>query len=297
MGRQVKRVPLDFSWPIDTIWTGYLMPESLHETECATCKGSGYSAAAKRLHDVWCGKVPFDPTENGSVPYTASTPEVRAFAERNVRYAPKFYGDSEASIVREAQRLADLFNGQWSHHLSQEDVDALVASERLYDFTHTWDPESRWQPKNPAPKVTAAEVNRWSIGGLGHDSINCHVVIEALCKRNEVHMICRDCGGHGSIEAYPGQRGEAEEWTSTEPPSGEGWQLWETVSEGSPITPVYDTPEGLAKHIASPAYGWGHGKPISYDQAFALVTAGWAPSVVVSNGTLYAAEESAEVIA
>lgn len=31
-----------------------------------------------------------------------------------------------------------------------------------------------------------------------------------------------------------------------EPPRGEGWQLWETTSEGSPTSPVFKTAEELA---------------------------------------------------
>lgn len=34
-----------------------------------------------------------------------------------------------------------------------------------------------------------------------------------------------------------------------EPPSGEGWQVWETVSEGSPVTPVFPTAESLARQL------------------------------------------------
>jgi hypothetical protein len=51
------------------------------------------------------------------------------------------------------------------------------------------------------------------------------------------------------VEAYEGQRAEAEAWQSTDPPAGEGWQLWETVSEGSPVTPVFPTADGLISHL------------------------------------------------
>ncbi len=41
----------------------------------------------------------------------------------------------------------------------------------------------------------------------------------------------------------PKKRGR---WQPTEPPTGEGYQLWETVSEGSPISPVFASTEALA---------------------------------------------------
>lgn len=43
-----------------------------------------------------------------------------------------------------------------------------------------------------------------------------------------------------------GQCDEADEWEHEEPPTGAGWQLWETTSEGSPISPVFASAEELA---------------------------------------------------
>ncbi len=61
--------------------------------------------------------------------------------------------------------------------------------------------------------------------------------------------MCSRCDGHGSVEAYPGQRADAEAWEPTLPPIGEGYQLWETVSEGSPCSPVFAEPKNLAAWI------------------------------------------------
>ena len=38
-----------------------------------------------------------------------------------------------------------------------------------------------------------------------------------------------------------------------DPPSGPGWQLWETTSAGSPVSPVFATPEELAEWCESNA--------------------------------------------
>ena len=46
MGRELKRVPVDFDWPLEKIWEGYLNP---HFAECPECDGSGYSRAGKVL--------------------------------------------------------------------------------------------------------------------------------------------------------------------------------------------------------------------------------------------------------
>lgn len=103
---------------------------------------------------------------------------------------------------------------------------------------------------------------------------------------------CPACDGKGT-DGTPEQRKAAEEWTATEPPAGDGWQLWETVSEGSPMTPVFATKEELARHIASTDYAWHRpGRRISLEAATALVEDGWAPTAVVIGGKMHVAENA-----
>jgi hypothetical protein len=288
MGREVRRVPLDFDHPLNEIWPGFLTPDTLHEDKCGVCDGSGSSGYARWMQARWYGHISFDPAETGSTPFTPETPAVRAFAERNVNRDPGFYrsylgAEGEQAIVREAQRLCAHFNGSWSHHLAQTDVDALVEDGRLHDFTHTWVQGDGWQPKDPAPVVTAEQVNTWSIsGGFGHDSINAWVVIRAACERDGQPYECGDCGGHGSRERYEGQRAEAEAWEPTGPPIGEGWQLWETVSEGSPISPVFASADDLATWMSDPARG-DHWVPPEAARKF--IEEGWAPSLIATPET------------
>lgn len=284
MGREVKRVPLDFDQPLNEVWPGFLMPDSLREKTCETCDGSGYSGHAKRLHDLWYGYAPFSPAITGSEPFTVETPEARAFAERNVSQSPVYYGRGEEAIVREAQRLAEFWNASWSHHLDQGDADALVEAGRLHDLTHTWKKGDGWQPITPAPQVTARQVNLWALSGFGHDAINCWVVIRARCKRDGQPETCAACEGHGSAEVYPGQRAEAEAWTHTEPPTGDGWQLWETVSEGSPISPVFATDMELAEWMTANRCTVSGPMP-SVEAALKFVRAGWAPSLIATPET------------
>lgn len=278
MSREVRRVPTDFDWPINKIWQGYLRPDELDGENCPDCR-NGYSPHGQYLKDLWYGHVPFDPASTGSTPLRHDAPAVRAFAERNIVSAPDYYGTGEIAIVREARRLADLWNGMWCHHLAQVDVDALVADGRLRDFTHTWSRDNGWQPIEPAVELTAAQVNEWSLRGFGHDSINAGIAVRARCEREGFDDTCPTCQGHGSVEAYPGQRADAEAWESTEPPVGDGWQLWETVTEGSPISPVFATADGLAGWMADPARGedW-----VPAATAAKFIEAGWAPSGAIN---------------
>lgn len=249
MSRKVYRVPLDFNWPRGEVWSGYVRPDELDEISCETCEGTGYSPFARNLHSRWYGYVPFDPAETGSTPFLPTSPVIHARAKHNVESAVWYYGRGALAIAKEAVRLAAHFNNGWLHHLDQDDVDALIAEGRLMDFTHTWSKETRWQPIEPPPVVTAEQVNLWSVQSMGHDSINCHVVIEAACIRADEPVLCAVCDGHSSFEAYPGQRAETEAWKRTDPPVGDCYQLWETVSDGSPVSPVFVEPKMLATWI------------------------------------------------
>lgn len=233
MGRELKRVPLDFNWPLNKVWEGYTNPHWDFIEECPICAGTGLSARGRELHSQWYGFAPFNPSETGSTPLTPETPAVRAFAERQVSAALNGFRGSEATIVAEAVRLITMWNRQWSHHLEQADVDALVREGRLWDLTRggTYTP-------------TVAEVEAWNILSMGHDSFNAHICIEARCQREGVSHECDRCNGTGELLTEE-VSALIDAWRPSEPPVGEGWQVWETVSEGSPISPVFATKDGI----------------------------------------------------
>lgn len=321
MGRQLRRVPLDFSWPLDTRYEGFLNPHYDKASKCEHCGGSGCSPEGKLLQDRWYGHVEFRPEDRGSVPFQPTHPIIRLRAERNVPLeGSRFYGYDpayirreaaeifrtngfadesiraefdkiveaeivkvrEGAIQREARRLADLFNAQWSHHLNQDDVNVLVAAGRLMDFTHEWVDGTGWVKKVPEVIPTAVEVNEWSLSGMGHDSINQWKVCGAEAKRLGIETTCSHCEGEGRVWPSEEARLACENWTKTEPPTGEGYQMWETVSEGSPISPVFATPHELALHMSKTR--WGADTGTSYEAWMNMICGdGWAPSMLGSS--------------
>jgi hypothetical protein len=54
-----------------------------------------------------------------------------------------------------------------------------------------------------------------------------------------------DCDKCNNFSIIIGERGCGPN-LKIDPPEGPGWQLWETTSEGSPISPVFKSPEDLA---------------------------------------------------
>lgn len=282
MGRELKRVSLDFNWPLNKVWGGFINPFYQQSVDCPDCKGTGSSKEVQHLTDLWYGNIPFRPEDNGSVPFTTSNPAIRRFAKRNCESAPDYYGSNERSIEREARRLCSLFNSEWMYHLNDADVAALVAADRLRDFTHTWTPEGKWQKKEPPYIPTAREVNEGSIGG-GFSSPEGWPIFKVLCEKNGWLEDCLRCNGEGSLWPTPEIKKACDDWEATEPPVGEGFQMWETTSEGSPISPVFETAEKLAHWLADNNASAFGGDGASYETWLAMIGRGWAPSAVFTS--------------
>lgn len=280
MGRELKRVALDFNWPLRKVWEGFINPHYC-ATKCPVCDGSAYSPQAKYLSEQWYGNAPFEPRSTGSEPFTVETPTVRAFAERNVYRSPEFCGVGENAIIREANRLLSFWNNSWCHHLDQEDVNALWVEGRLSDFNPNWRDNKNEGVTPPA----ALDVNLWSLTGMGHDAINQWICIREKCKRLNYPLHCEHCKGEGDL--WPSEEAKAlyENWEKVEPPTGEGWQMWETVSEGSPVSPVFADKELFVNWLIEQGYSEGAA------EQFAEV--GHAFSMMIVNNRVY---ENLEVL-
>lgn len=230
MGREVKRVAMDFEWPSGVPWKGYKNPFYKYVGECPACGGCGYNEETKRIGD-----------------------EFYSFEDRSKR---------------------------WCDKVTQDEVDALVEAGRLREWRGK---EEGWiTVPRTAEEVNA--VNRDDAPMLGgdfhrHDAINRHILVETRAKRLGVYGLCELCGGAGEVWDSPEYERLAEDWVEEEPPEGDGWQMWETVSEGSPISPVFATPEELAKWLSTND-GWGSNET-SYETWLKMIHAGWAPSFVL----------------
>jgi hypothetical protein len=268
MGRTVKRVPLDFDWELNEPWEGFLNP--LYKARKCECE-HGLSPEGEFMHKQWYGYVPFFPKK----PFGPDHPAVVRFAQRQLTNSPEYYGKGDSALRRECQRLAGLFDTRWCHHLDAEDVKALVDGGRLRNFTSSAEtPPEGTLVKYPTPDA----VNEWSIGGFGHDALNCYMVIEAKCLRLGYPYQCALCNGHAAIWDNPEEKAAYEAWEPTEPPTGPGYQLWETVSEGSPISPVFATEEDFTRYLLQSGY--------SRRAIRNFIKSGWAPSATIVDGEL-----------
>lgn len=262
MGRKIMRVPLDFNHPLNEVWPGYLRPDELDLPACPDCRyderhSTGYSPEAHAISSTF---YPHQIVSAGAWP----------------------------CAWERAGRLA------WCDKIGQAEVDHLIAEGRLQKLVTrkpTEDNQRDWEWIS-VPR-TAAEVNAANRPGhrrsfaapdnLDHDGINRHILIQFRCQQLGIPLECPTCAGVCDVGTEE-QRAAAEAWEATEPPTGEGWQLWETVSEGSPISQVFPTAEELAAWMSSPDYAWGisNGSGLSYADALAFVQAGWAPTMVAT---------------
>lgn len=64
-----------------------------------------------------------------------------------------------------------------------------------------------------------------------------------------------------------------------------GWCMYETTSEGTPLSPVFKTQEELARWLADNGASASGCMTATYDQWLATIRRGWAPSMMFSPST------------
>jgi len=69
--------------------------------------------------------------------------------------------------------------------------------------------------------------------------------------------------------------------------------MYEDTSEGTPISPAFETPEELARWLADNGASSFGGMTASYESWLAVARGGWAPSMVLDGGRLLSGVEAA----
>lgn len=173
--KTLKRVPLDFDWPLKKLWKGYVNP---YYRKCPDC-------------------------ENGQT--TA--------------------GDAFKKIVHLLMIAGGgSFQGVVHPWLSEIGI-ATVSSDMV--------------------ALTSALAGRFP-GGAGHDECDLWSAYRKIVSAAGLPKDwgeCKTC--HGEV-LDPAVKKDYDAWEEFEPPAGDGFQLWETCSEGSPVSPVFATAEELA---------------------------------------------------
>jgi hypothetical protein len=152
----------------------------------------GESPSARELKAKWYGRAPFRPEDRDSIPFSATSPEMRRLAKLQAHVR------TESDLEVEATRLSKLYNSMWCHHLNNDDVMALVEAGRLVALTHNYVAGKGWIRKADFTVPSAVEVNMWSSSGFGHDDLNQYIVCKAELLRLGLPYECEHCKGHGT---------------------------------------------------------------------------------------------------
>ena len=195
MGREVRRVPMDFEWPMGKVWSGYLLPGILHGTSCPDCEN---------------GETPDGELLNGIAYMLTGLADDVLAQEQGREMHPYLRPIHDISYVQGSPR----------------------PTLRFEEFIKGLMPEDR---------------GRHMFGRQPYDMVGRLLELAGL---EDDWGWCQTCKGDAQVETYPGQSAETDAWEPTEPPSGDGWQMWETTSEGSPMSPVFASPEDLATWLA-----------------------------------------------
>jgi len=262
MGREIRRVPLEFNWPLNKVWKGFVNP---HYRECPeatknNCHG-GYTNAGKWL-DAVCRLIAMLGQEAAQC-----APDHQAHFKRAGRIYPHPYlrewgqapwtDVSRDTMVRirgikdEGERMRALHV-----YLQQNPPQLLALDDELATLV---------QGLAPGEDLS-------SIGGMAAYRIR-KTLIGAAGLDVETWGICKVCGGEG---LDPAVKEVYENWQAEDPPSGDGWQVWETVSEGSPISPVFPSAEEVVRWLVD-------AEGCSELGARRFVDAGWCPSWVMTS--------------
>lgn len=91
-------------------------------------------------------------------------------------------------------------------------------------------------------------------------------------------------------ESNPPDRAYYRPWEDSE---ATWFQVWETVSEGSPVTPAFASKEELVEYLVQRGDDFQssqYAKPWPRKAAEQFVKSEWAPSMMVQGGEIYTAE-------
>ena len=254
MGREIRRVPLDFSWPLNKAWEGFLNP---HFKPCPneekglcrngnTCAGAWLDAITRFLSLLG--------EEAILEPYAE---ELRARGRTYPHpYIESFEQAPRRSIPREEAKKIQAIEDPFSRTMEWQV--AIQRHAKLVPFT-----------AELGELITALAGMKPQLGN-GADYAIAQALLKAAGISPEARWgICKVCDGHADD---PENRAVYEAWKETPPPTGEGWQLWETVSEGSPISPVFPTEEAFKAYLLAQGY--------SQAAADGFCMSGSAPSMV-----------------
>jgi hypothetical protein len=112
-------------------------------------------------------------------------------------------------------------------------------------------------------------------------------LIEDYFEKEEHTVKCDLCRKYATLSGFEIQSYGCPDFPFSDPPKGAWYQLWETTSEGSPMSPAFETPEELAHWLADNKASSFGAETATYNQWIEFIRGpGWAPSMIVCDGNV-----------
>lgn len=261
MSRELRRVPLDFDWPLKKVWGGFINPnyKPCPATETLMCSG-GYTPAQRWLEAI-VRLIAIVGEEAAAAPHAE---QLKAMG----RSYPHPWLEEWNMAAREPRKTPP--------HLDAPEGDE-TEGERVTRMRQLFE---HYQENTPRLLPLTAEMVQF-VEGLakakmdgGLHSINFDIYKALLkaagIKKNSGWGICTVCKGSG---VDPAVKDAYDAWKETPVPKGDGYQLWSTVSDGAPVSKVYATREEFVAHLIGEGY-----TPRAAEQ---FTKTGWTPSGLI----------------
>lgn len=186
LSRNLKRVPLDFDWPMNKVWKGYVWPTP------RPCPAGDRCDLGRTMAGAWLERMVF---LFGVIMHSVESGELHPWL-RELPLAPEGLPGPD---------FAELMHGLGG------------ASGPL-----GWGSSGEYAMRNKIIETAGLDPETWGV--------------------------CPSCHGH---DHHPDDQAMLDAFEATEPPEGDGYQLWESVSEGSPCSPVFKTKPELAAWLSA----------------------------------------------
>ncbi len=259
MSREIKHVALDFEWPLKKIWKGYINP---HYKRCPAedCRGGERAASA------WVLSIARLIAMLGE--QAVAAPHAETLRRNGQTFPHPYLAEwAQAPRDREPAELMKLLEKAGDN----QDLGRQIVQEYWRDH------QAQIRPlTEQLAGFVAGIAGKRPVAGPLNGNIEFDIyrrLLRAAGIKDRDWATCKVCNGSG-VDASVREAYEA--WKREEPPAGSGWQVWETVSEGSPVSPVFTHRESLVEHLVKEGY--------TRKAAENFTKTGFAPSGVIVGG-------------
>jgi hypothetical protein len=270
MGRKLMRVPLDFTWPLNKVWQGYL--NEFKADECHHCEGRCYGPKLWDITETWYAHRAGSEAKAWYNKLTQDEVDALCAEGRLTEFTSTWNG---TQWVRDKPNPMAAVVNAWAsgrgfgHDCINQHICIETRVKRVLGITKN-DPDYHCQHCYGCGRLYQPQEGKFVFSVVEHfvhDEANIKEAEKGFSfdvkrlkeGREAIEKMTRD-GFPSTIHDQKLLQLAADMWQDKEPPTGPGFQLWETTSEGSPISPVFPTLDALCTWLEPNGSTFGSGR-------------------------------------